>query len=302
MSERAGLSAPLLPPEALRRLANVSLVARWVVEGFLQGLHKSPFHGFSVEFAEYRPYTPGEDLRHFDWKALAKSDRSYVKKYHSETNLKAHILLDCSGSMGFASDGLPTKLRYGACLAAALTYLLLKQQDAVGLGLFAEKLERYLPPRASARQQRDCLAILEGARPRSATKTAETLHFIAETVKQRGLIVLITDLYDDPEALLKGLKHFRYRRHEVICFHLFDPAERSLPYEGLADFKDLETAERLMVLPAAYREEYRRAVDAFVERWRRDCSDARIDYVAVDTKEPFDRSLAAYLCKRGRLP
>jgi uncharacterized protein (DUF58 family) len=288
----------LLPPEALARLDRVGLVARWAVEGFLQGLHASPFHGFSVEFAEYRPYAPGEDLRHFDWKALAKSDRSYVKRFHAETNLKAHILLDCSASMGYGS---PSKLRYGACLSAALTYLLMRQQDAVGLGLYAERLDRYLRPRASSRQQRDIIEVLESARPAGGTKTADALHFVAETVKSRGLIVVVSDLYDEPAALLQALKHFRFKRHEVIVFHLLDRAERDLAHHGLSEFRDLESGERLQVLPSAYREEYRRALEAFVERWRRDCAEARIDYQLIDTGTPFERCLSAYLAKRSRL-
>jgi len=290
----------LLPPDALTRLSNLSLVARWVVEGFLQGLHASPYHGFSVEFAEYRPYTPGEDLRAFDWKALAKSDRYYVKKYHSETNLKAHILLDCSASMGFTSGG-PTKLRYGACLAAALAHLLIRQQDAVGLGLYSDRLLKLVPPKCSPRQLRDLLHLLEAARAESKTRTAPALHALAERISRRGLVILISDLYDDSAELLRALKHFRFARHEVIVFHLLDPAERTFPYAGLSDFRDLETGDRMQVLAPAFREEYRRTVEDFVARWRKDCSDALIDYQAVDTSAPFDRSLAEYLHKRSLL-
>jgi uncharacterized protein (DUF58 family) len=291
---------PLLPPEALTRLANVGLVARWVVEGFLQGLHASPHHGFSVEFAEYRPYTPGEDLRAFDWKALAKSDRLYVKRFHSETNLKAHLVLDCSASMGFTSGG-PTKLRYGACLAAALAHLLVRQQDAVGLALFDERLRRCLPPRSSPRQRRDIVQFLEEVRPGAGTRTAAALHALAERIPRRGLIVLIGDLYDDAQELLRALRHFRYLRHEVIVFHLFDPAELALPWPGMSEFRDMESGERLQVLAPAWRAEYRRAVDEHVARWRRDCSDARIDYQVLDTSAPFDVALSAYLHRRSRL-
>jgi uncharacterized protein (DUF58 family) len=294
--------ARLLPPEALARLENVALIARWAVEGFLQGLHRSPFHGFSVEFAEYRSYAPGEDLRHFDWKALAKSDRAYVKRYHAETNLHAHLLLDCSASMGYAGGaGAPSKLRYGACLAAALAHLLGRQQDAVGLALFAERLERYLAPRASPRHRRDILAVLEAARPRGGTRTAAALHGLAERIRGRGLVVLISDLYDDPDALLACLRHFRFRRHEVLVFHVLDATERALGVEGLTEFRDLESGERLEVLPAAYRTAYRAALEGFVGRWRKACADARIDYQLVDTATPFERALAAYLHRRSRL-
>ena len=291
----------LLPPEALVRLENLALISRWAVEGFLQGLHASPYHGFSVEFAEYRQYVAGEDLRHFDWKALAKSDRAYVKRFHAETNLKGHILLDGSASMGYGPPGGPSKLRYGACLAAALAHLLVRQQDAVGLGVYAEKLERWLPPRSSSRHERDLIQALEGVRPSGGTKTAEALHVVAEMIKGRGLVVLITDLYDDPAALLSALKHFRFKRHEVIVFHLLDPAERALGVDGLSEFRDLESGERLQVMPAAYRDEYRRALEAFVDGWRRDCSAALIDYQVLDTSTPFERALSAYIHKRTRL-
>ncbi|MBI5366102.1 MAG: DUF58 domain-containing protein [Planctomycetes bacterium] len=289
----------LLPPDALARLANVNLVARWVVEGFIGGLHQSPFHGSSVEFAEYRPYVPGDDLRHFDWKALGKSDKRYIKKFRSETNLKSYLMLDCSASMGYGTNGL-TKLRYAACLTAALAHVMIRQQDAVGVVLFADRLLRYIAPRAGPRHLRDLTTVLEAARPTGSTRIQAMLHHMAESIKRRGLIVLLSDLYDEPEAVLKGLKHFRHRKHDVILFHLLDPAELALPFSGLADFQHLETGEKLQVRPLAVRAAYREALTAFIENYRRACADRAIDYQLVDTSVPFDRFLNQYLTARVR--
>lgn len=289
----------LLPPQALARLANLNLVARWIVEGFLSGLHASPYHGFSVEFAEYRTYSPGDDLRHFDWKAYAKSDRSYVRLYHSETNLRAHVLLDGSASMDFGEP--VSKFRYGAAIAAALSYLMIQQQDAVGLALFAEEPVRYLPPRATLRHFRDLVAQLEAARPRGRTRVGKTLHRLAETIRKRGLIVLLSDLYDEPAEILSGLRHLRFKKHEVILFHILDHAELAFPYRTLSDFRDLETGARVQVAPAAWRSAYLRALGEFSASMRRDCSRMLVDYNRVDTATPFDQVLAAYLFKRQKL-
>ncbi len=299
--QQAGLARRMLTPEALRRLANLNLVSRWVVEGFISGLHRSPFHGFSVEFAEYRQYVPGDDLRFLDWAAYGKSDRYYVKKFHSETNLKAHLLLDTSASMGYAANGGPTKLRWAACLSAALARIMTRQQDAVGLVTFSDRIQKFLSPKASPRHLRDLMTVLEAASPRAETKTGETLHALAESVKRRGLIVLVSDLLDDPDTVLKGLKHFRHKKHEVIVFHVLDPAEVEFPFEGLADFKDMETGRKMQVLPLAIREAYLKAVQGFVGRFRKECNEAHIDYQLALTSTPFDEYLARYLHKRARV-
>jgi len=289
----------ILPPQSLARFANLDLVARWIVEGFISGLHASPYHGFSVEFAEYRTYTPGDDLRHFDWKAYAKSDRTYVRLYHSETNLRAHVVLDCSASMDFGNP--VTKFRYGSAIAAALSYLMIQQQDAVGLALFAEETVRYLPPKATLRHFRDMVAQLEAARPAARTRIGKTLHYLAETVRKRGLFVIVSDLYDEPEAILSGLRHLRFRKHEVILFHVLDHDELAFPYRALSEFKDLETGSRVQVAPAVYRPEYLKAIGDFATSMRRDCSNMLVDYTLVDTEVPFDKVLAEYLFKRQRL-
>ena len=289
----------LLPPSALARLSNLNLIARWIVEGFISGLHKSPFHGFSVEFAEYRPYTTGDDLRHFDWKVLAKSERKYVKKYHSETNMQAHILLDCSASMGFGEP--VTKLKYGQAIAAALAHLIIMQQDAVAVALFADKLLNYMPPRASMRHFQEIAHVLGNAKAESSTNIFGALDYLAESVKRRGLFVIISDLYDDPERTLAALRHIRFNKHEVILFHVLDHKELEFPYRALTEFKDMESGDTVQVAPAVYRDEYKAALREFTETTRKKCANMLIDYVLIDTETPFDRVLAQYLFKRQKL-
>ncbi|HLX64439.1 MAG TPA: DUF58 domain-containing protein [Planctomycetota bacterium] len=289
----------LLPPSALARLSNLNLIARWIVEGFISGLHKSPYHGFSIEFAEYRPYTAGDDLRHFDWKVLAKSERKYVKKYHSETNMQAHLLLDCSASMGFGEP--VTKLRYGQAIAAALAHLMIMQQDAAGVAVFADKILDYLPPRASMRHFQDVSRILSNAKPQSSTNIFAALEHLAEAVKRRGMFVIVSDLYDDVEKILAAILHIRFNKHEVILFHILDHKELEFPYRALSEFKDLETSESVQVAPMVYREAYKTALREFTDTMRRKCANMLVDYQLVDTQTPFDKVLAEYLFKRQKL-
>jgi uncharacterized protein (DUF58 family) len=288
----------LLPPHALNRISNLNLIARWIVEGFISGLHKSPYHGFSVEFAEYRQYVAGDDLRHFDWKAFGKSDRKYIKKYHSETNMTAHLILDCSASMNF---GKPvTKFRYGSSIAAALGYLMTMQQDAIGAVLFADKVVKYLPPKSSMRHFRDLTMMLGEAEAQSTTSISTALHFLAETVKRRGLYIIISDLYDDKESIISGLRHLRFKKNEVIVFHILDHQELTFPYAMLSEFRDLETKEKVQVMPAALRSSYLKALGNFNESMRKQCSNMDVDYQLIDTETPFDKVLAQYLFKRQR--
>ncbi len=289
-----------LDPKALTRLMNLPLMARGVVEGFISGLHRSPFHGSSVEFAEYRKYVAGDDLKHLDWKAFGKTEKLYVKLFEEETNLRAHLLLDTSASMGYASSGV-RKADYGAFLAASLAYLMIRQQDSVGLATFDHRIRTVLPPGAGAPHLREILTQLERAKPGETTGIAKPLHDVAEMVKRRGLIVLVSDLFDEPAEVMRGLLHFRHRRHEVIVFHLVDPDEVSFPFRGLTSFKDLETGQRMEVLPEAVRNEVRDAFAAFVDGYRKACAEARIEYVLADTSVPFETLLAAFLTKRARL-
>ena len=287
-------------PERLSRLHNLQLLARTVVEGYISGLHRSPFKGFSAEFAEYREYLPGDDLKHFDWRVFARSDKRYVRQYEEETNLACTILLDVSGSMAFAGEEGLSKFEYGCCLGAALTYLMIHQRDQVGLVLFADDVLRRIPPRNSPAHLKFVLEQLEKAEPAGETGIARSLHAIAETSKRRGIVVVISDLIDEPDDVMNALNHFRHNRNEVIVFNTFTPAERTLPYEGLVDFEDLETGHRLQVRADVIGDEYRRRFGEFVARYKKDCAAARIDYQLVTTDVPYEMMLAAYLQERER--
>lgn len=291
-----------LEPGVVARLGHLDVRARLVVEGFIAGMHRSPFHGFSVEFAEHRPYMPGDPLKNLDWKVLAKSDRYLVKQYTEETNLRCHLLLDLSGSMGFRSPRASmSKLEYGRSLAAALAYLMLGQQDAVGAMLFAEHPLRFVPARSVRSHLDVILKTLGEGEPQGRTRLGPVLHELAERIKRRGLVVLLSDLCDKPAEVLSGLQHFRHRHHEVVVFHLLDPDEVDFPYSDTATFVDMESGERLTTEPWEIAARYRERLEAWQSHYARSCREQRIDYVPIDTRMPFDRALLAYLEKRARL-
>ena len=290
----------LLEPEVVSKLRNMELRARLVVEGFIQGLHRSPYHGFSVEFAEYRQYMPGDSPRFVDWKVYAKTDRYYMKVFEEETNLKCVILLDKSASMGFAGKGI-TKLRWGSLLAAALGFLMLKQQDATGLVVFDDHIRDYVPARSVRAQLYEILGRLERVQPSERTNVSGALHTMAERLKRRGLVVLVSDLLDDPDKILRGLQHFRHRQHEVLVFHVLDDLERTFDYSQEARFVDLETQREIRTQPWFIKEEYRRQVDAWMQHLARECRQHLIDYVPMTTSTPFDLALLAFLNKRSHL-
>lgn len=289
-----------LKPEVVSKLKSMEIKARLVVEGFITGLHKSPYHGFSVEFAEHRQYMPGDSIRDIDWKVYAKSDRFYVKEFEEETNLKSYILLDASKSMSYAS-GPTTKFEYAANLAAALAFLMLKQRDAAGVVVFDERIRRYVPPKSASVHLHALLTTLAAVTPAETTNVGAALHEMAERIKRRGLIIILSDLWDDPTRVLAGLKHFRHRKHEVIVFHVLDPSERDFSFPEEALFRDLETGEEISTLPWQIRSEYQRTMGAHVDRFRRECRQAFVDYVPVDTAVPYDYALFSYLGKRARL-
>jgi uncharacterized protein (DUF58 family) len=291
--------ASYLDPATLARLGSLDLRARAVVEGFLTGLHRSPFKGFSVEFAEYRQYLPGDDLATLDWKVYARTDRHFVKKFEEETNLQCHILLDVSASMGYGSGGL-TKLEYGAFLSAALAYLMNRQRDAVGLITFDDAIIHVLPPRARSGHLTSLLVTLERLQLGHRTDVAKPLKDLAEAIRKRGLVVLVSDLLDDPDRVMKGVKHFRYRGTEVIVFHVLDPAELHFPFEQAARFRDTETSDEVVAVPAAVREQYLQTMTDLQERYRREFQLAGIDYVLLDTSLPLDSALMTYLLTRRR--
>ena len=290
----------LLEPEVVSKLRNMELRARLVVEGFIQGLHRSPYHGFSVEFAEYRQYMPGDSPRFVDWKVYAKTDRYYMKVFEEETNLKCVILLDKSASMGFAGKGI-TKLRWGSLLAASLGFLMLKQQDATGLVVFDDHIRDYVPARSVRAQLYELLGRLERVQPSERTNISGALHTMAERLKRRGLVVLISDLLDDPDKILRGLQHFRHRQHEVLVFHVLDDLERTFDYAQEARFVDLETQREIRTQPWFIKAEYRRQVEEWTQRLARECRQHLIDYVPMTTSTPFDLALLAFLNKRSHL-
>jgi uncharacterized protein (DUF58 family) len=304
-----------LRPDVVARLDSMELRARLIVEGFITGLHKSPYHGFSVEFAEHRPYNPGDELRHVDWKVYGKSDRYYVKRYQEETNLRHYVVLDTSASMRYRGEAPLSKLEYGAYLAAALHYLMVRQRDATGLAAFDERVHTFLPPKATPGYLRGLLARLEGliqepppARntPPTRTGAAAALHELAERVGRRAFVVVITDLFENVAAhddLLKALQHLRWRGHEVLVFHVLDSAtERAFRFPDVPLlFRDVETGEEMTLQPAQLREDYAAAVQVFAERFRRRCREANVDFEELDTGQPYDAALVAYLNKRRRL-
>jgi uncharacterized protein (DUF58 family) len=287
-------------PEGLARVGHMELVARQVVEGFLTGRHRSPYHGFSVEYLDHRPYTPGDDIGSIDWKILARTDKYHVKLFEDETNLRAHILLDCSRSMAFQSSGL-SKLAYGSYLAAALAYLMLHQNDAVGFGLFDSELRQYLPPKARPTQFRRILEHLDHSYSKEDTDVGAVLHGVAERIHRRGLVVIISDLIDDEARIAGGLQHFRHDHHEVIVFHVMDEAELTFPYDRLTRFKDMEGAGRLVANPKNLRARYLSRIQTFLDTLQTACFERGISYNLANTKEPYDHFLAAYLEKRARL-
>ena len=291
-----------LDPETVSRLSRLDLIARLVVEGFITGLHRSPYHGFSVEFSEHRPYMPGDPLRDLDWKAYAKSDRLYIKQYEEETNLKAYILLDVSGSMDFQSGAALSKFRYATSLAAALSYLILRQRDAVGLMLFRDIIESYVPPRSVQSHLNVLLKTIQETTPGSDTDMAPTFHDLAERIARRGLVIVLSDLLYDPQEVLRGLRHFRHRGHEVVVFHLLDPREIDLDFDKETRFFDLEDPEQMLTTqPWLVRREYGQMVEEMVETYRRGCAEARIDYALISTATPFDVALSRYLVQRRKM-
>jgi uncharacterized protein (DUF58 family) len=288
-----------LNPATLARLGTLELKARAIVEGFLTGLHRSPFKGFSVEFAEYRQYLPGDDLATLDWKVYARTDRYFIKKYEEETNLDCYLLLDVSASMGYGSAGL-TKLQYGSFLAAALAFLMNRQRDAVGLIAFDEKITKMLAPSARGGHLNSLLITLDRLQLGARTNVAKPLNDLAEAIHKRGLVVLISDLLDEPDRVIDGLKHFRFRGTEVIVFHILDPAELRFPFEQTARFRDLETRDEVLAVPDAVRDDYLKAMTDLQDGYRRALRLAGIDYVMLDTSVPLETALMSYLMTRRR--
>ena len=284
---------------AIGRVSRLQLRARQAVEGYYSGIHKSPYHGFNVEFAEYREYAPGDDPRYVDWRVLARTDRFFIKQFEAETNLSCYVLLDASGSMEFTSEP-ETRLDYGAALAASLSLLMLRQGDQAGLVVFDHSVRQFIPPRGNARHFGAIIGALEQVQAGSDTNIGAVLHEIAERVRRRSLVIVISDLLDDVDTLLNGLQHFRHRRHEVIVLHLLDDAEIEFPFDRVTLFEGMERGEQVVVDPRVVAESYRTRFRTYLERLRRGCTEKNIDYQRLQLSEPFDRALTAYLGRRAK--
>ena len=300
MAEAVSRDLRFLDPGVIARLGTMELKARTVVEGFLSGLHRSPYKGFSVEFAEYRQYLPGDDLNTLDWKVYARTDRHYVKKFEEETNLECHILLDQSASMAYRGAAPMSKLEYGSVLAASLAFLMNRQRDATGLITFDEQIRFRLPAAARPGHLHALLLALERIRPGLVSNVGRPLHQLAEALVKRSLIVVISDLLDDPEPIVKGLRHLKVRGTDVVVFQVLDPNELIFPFKGAATFKDIETAEEVVADPSQARTEYLRELAGLTLRYDRELRGAGIDYVQLDTSQPLDFALLTYLSARAR--
>lgn len=290
--------ARFVDPAVLARVGNLELVARSVVDGFINGLHRSPFFGASVDFAEHRGYTPGDDIRRVDWRLFARTDRFYVKEYEADSNMNFAVLLDVSRSMGFGTRGI-TKLDYGRLLTGCLTYLVHRQRDRVGFVAFDQDIVEFVPP--SAKHMDVTLHVLDRLKPGRPGQLAAPLRKVAEHFGRRGVLVVVSDFYEDPDAVFDAVAPLRFRGHDLIVFHLLDPAEIEFPYEDASAFEDVETGEQLPIVPEALREQYRSMIQAHVAALSSRFSELRIDYALFDTSRPLDYALFNYLSVRERL-
>ncbi len=288
-----------IDPLTLSRISSLELLARGVVEGFVAGLHRSPYKGFSVEFMAYRPYMPGDDLMHLDWKLFARTDRYYIKEFEDETSTSLMLLMDVSASMNYGS-GTVTKRAYASYLAASLAYLVVRQRDAVGITFFDEAVIEHIPPRSTKGHLQTVLRHLETVPSGHRTELGKPLHELADRQRRRGFMVLISDLLGDAESIVDGLRHFRYEGHEVIVFHVLDPQELAFEFTDLVEFEDMETGDKRIVSPEVAREAYQANFNHYQETIRRECGLMGVDYVVAPTNQPLDMALFEYLASRAR--
>jgi uncharacterized protein (DUF58 family) len=289
----------LLDPVAISRAESLGLNARFIVEGYMAGEHKSPYRGFAIEFAQHREYTHGDDPRHLDWKVLGRTDRYYIKQYEQETNYVANLLLDGSESMRYGSGKL-TKLHYGKMMAACLAYLILHQRDATALGMFDTTVRDYAPRSDNLATIHNLMARLAGFEPKEQTNIAAVLHEMARQIRRKGLVIVISDFFDDEAKVLEGIQHLRFGGNEVVVFHVMDPYELEFPFTGQVEFDGLEGAEKIQTRPAEIRKSYLREVDAFRQRLREGCERNNCHYTLVNTAQPLHEVLSAYLAFRLR--
>ena len=290
----------ILSNEAISKLENLHIKAKKVVEGFIVGLHKSPYHGFSVEFSDHRAYGLGDEVRHIDWKLWAKTDRFFVKRYEEETNLKAHILIDQSRSMSYGSNNI-SKLEYAKILAASLSYMLIKNQDAVGLYMFDSKIKKIIPPKSTKGHLSTLLKEMEKIKPGIKTNISKAIHKCAEKTHKKGLVILISDLMDDQEKILTGLKHLLYKGHEIIVFHILDDKEINFDFKDRIKFKDLESNKTIIADTRQLQKDYQKKISEFIDFYKQNCFNKKIDYVNLITNQPLDMALSEYIIKRKKL-
>src|SRR5687768_2246600 len=293
------ISRSLADPQTLARISRLELRARQVVEGVISGMHKSPHRGSSVEFAQHRDYVPGDEIRHIDWKVYARSDRYHIKQFEEETNLKATLVLDGSASMDYKGVESPlSKREYASIVAAAIASLLLRQRDAVGLALFDAGVRQYIPPASTSAHYKMLLETLERKESEPKTDLGDTLHDLAERIKRRGLLIILSDLFGESDSILRGLQHFRHRKHEVIVFHVLDRDELAFPFKDSALFEGMEGEESLMAEPNALRREYLNLFSEFMAALKKGCRELDMDYVPLPTDHPVDAALSRYLAQR----
>ena len=292
-------SLKYLNPQTLAKLQGLELRARLIVEGYVSGVHRSPYHGFSIEFAEHREYAQGDDLRFVDWKVYGKTDKFYLKQYEEETNLVSYLLVDTSESMRYQSEtAAMSKLEYAQCVAGALAYLVLQQQDSVGMVTFDNEIRALVRASSNPSHLKQLLHVMENTRPERKTNTGPIFHDLAERLKKRGVVVILSDLFDDVNSMLAGLKHFRHRRHEVILFHVLDPAELDFPFRQMTLFKGMEQLPDVLADPRALREAYLKEFGAFVQAVKKGCRAQHIDYVPLCTDQSLEIALSSYLASR----
>jgi uncharacterized protein (DUF58 family) len=288
-----------LKPEVIRQIKRLDLRAQFIVQGFLQGLHASPFHGFSVEFSEHRKYTHGDDPKDIDWLVYAKTDKYYVKKFEAETNITGYLVMDLSRSMGYTYRQELTKFEYSICLAAALCYLMIQQQDPVGLLTFDTRIRQSLRPKARRSHLGDVLSLLANLKPEGETDIAHSLTQVAAMLRHASLVMVFSDLLTDPQPVLEALYRLRHGGHDVILFHVLDEAEVEFPFQGMVELEDPENQQRLSLDADGFRRTYRSEIEEFRNTYRRECFQAGIDYVPLDTSMRFDRALGEYLMRRS---
>ena len=289
-----------LNPSVINKIDNLSLRAKLVVEGFIIGMHKSPYHGFSVEFSEHRPYGFGDEIKYIDWKLWGKTDRFYIKQFEEETNLSCHLILDKSLSMDYGSNKL-TKFEYSKSICAALSYLMIKQQDAVGLTTFDKKINTTIKPKSKISHLNLLLKTMHNSSTGGETNISSLLHGLAESINKKGLIILISDLLDDEHKVMESLRHFRYKGHEIIVFHIVDPKEKDLDFNQNMNFIDLESNYNIIADSRLVKENYNKAFKKFSDYYKNECLRDKIDYNLVSTSDSLDKTLLQYLIKRSQI-